>query len=107
MSKRDRFIEIGWDLIKYKLAYYYPDMISEEFLGELTIPDSEYDSLEKEYISLCRELKERNTIVHKDQDDELGTGMFEVDFNRPCVHLVLSKYGRKDIRDQLKNTYTS
>lgn len=76
-----------WKLIEYKLMYYRPDYIKEKFHEVLTIPDSEYDKLEKEYSTLCKKYRIRNTII----------SMIEPDTNSYAVKLILKKYGVSNV----------
>lgn len=98
-SAKRRYIELSYRLIEYKIMYYYPDLISEGYHDGLTISDNEYDKLEMEYLRICKTLGYKNTIVHKGYpglEDVPGEGMFEVDFTRPAVHLVMRKWGIKN-----------
>jgi len=100
-TKRDkvRWIALAYMLIEYKIMYYYPELIKEGYRHGLTITDHEYDALELEYLTLCKSLKQKNTVVHKAYpgfEDVAGEGMMEVDFKRPVVHLVMRKYGIND-----------
>ncbi len=106
MSKQNvldsaEFRELSWDLIGYKLAYYYPEKLTEEALRRFEITDAEYDSKEVRYLELCRGLNKPNTLVHKEypsfEDIDFSGAMMEVDFKRSSVQLVLNRFG-KDIR---------
>lgn len=92
-----RYIWLSWRLIEWKLMYYYPEKVAEEFHEMLSISDDIYDQYELEYLKLCRKLNLPNTVVHKSYAGfkVMGDGMFEVDTTRPCVQLVLGKYGEK------------
>lgn len=98
---RQRYIALAYMIIEYKIMYYYPELIREGFRPGLTISDDEYDKLEIEYLSLCKKLGLPNTVVHKcypglDEETIDWREMFEVDFTRPVVHLVMRKYGIKN-----------
>lgn len=107
-----RYVMLGWLLIEWKLMYYAPHLVAEKFHDMLTVDDEAYDAYEREYMTLCKVHRFNNTVVHKSHGSGLrmigemqagekpkdfvpGDGMFEVDFNRPSVQLVLSKYGDK------------
>lgn len=91
----DRHTELSWKLIEYKIMYYYQDVIDEKYWHKLVIPDYLFDQLDKEYQNLCLKLNLPNTVSHNRYNgiSPKGEGMFEVDFDRPCVHLIMSKYG--------------
>jgi hypothetical protein len=90
---------LGWKLIEYKVAYYLPDRVHYTRRGDYTIPDEQYDELEREYLTLCRKLGVRNSVVHKGHPgfEDIGTehAMMEVDEDRSSVQLVLSKLGSR------------
>lgn len=91
-------IALSWWLIERKIMYYYPNRVNPRYHDKLSAPDSEYDKNERRYLKLCRELGLENTICHtghQGYDDVPGEGMFEVDFNRPSVQLIMQKYGVK------------
>lgn len=90
---KQRHALISWSLIEWKLMYYYPEKIAPEFHEKLTVPDAIYDQMEQEYLLLCERLDLPNTLVHKVE----GAGMVEVDFTKPSVKLVLSKYGIRSL----------
>lgn len=100
MSNKDEqeFVDLSWKLIEYKIFYYQPGMVHESWFDILTIPDEQYDTLERRYLTLCVKLKHRNTVVHKKYSDITGyegNGMMEIDINRPSVQLVTNKLGNK------------
>jgi len=90
-----RYIELTYRIIECKIMYYYPDLIKEGYHPGLEISDDDYDAMEIEYLKLCKELGQKNTLVHKRYPglEVDGPGMFEVDFTRPIVHLVMRKFG--------------
>lgn len=90
-----RWIKLSYQLIEYRIMYYYPHLIREVYHEGLTIHDSIYDQYEIEYLELCDKLKVKNTVVHcrYEKYEHLGPGMMEVDFRRPVVHLIMRKYG--------------
>jgi hypothetical protein len=95
-QKRLEHIRLSWWLIERKIMYYYPEMIKEEFHDKLVTDDDLYDQRERRYLNLCLELGIENTVAHHGFDDigeVAGKGMFEVDFSRHCVALILKKYG--------------
>lgn len=87
-----RFFFLSWRLIEYKIYYYYPHYVLEKYHDFLEVPDWHYDSLEREYLHLCKKLHRDNTVAHWNEDVP-GEGMFEVDFSRPGCRLILSKFG--------------
>ncbi len=98
-----RFIELTYRLIEYKIMYYYPEYIKAAYHSHLTIDDHSYDALEIEYLKLCLQLGYPNTIVHKGYpglEDVPGSGMEEVDFTRPAVHLIMRKWGVQNWQDK-------
>jgi hypothetical protein len=92
-------LTLTWKLIEWKVAYYKPEAIHSSRLGDFEVSDEVYDAAELRYLTLCRKLGKRNTIVHKGWpgfQDLLGppnTPMMEVDTDRPSVQLVLAKLG--------------
>lgn len=86
---------LSWQLIEWKIAYYMPEKVHTTRIDEFTIDDDYYDHKERRYLTLCRRLGYRNTIVHKRYPGyrDVGTkyAMVEVDRTRPSVRLVLSK----------------
>lgn len=99
MTPRERHAELSWWLIERKLMYYYPHMVAPEHRAELECSDSLYDNREEEYVRLCVRLGLPNTVSHKHDPESTpgltGEGMFEVDFSRPSVGLVLRRYGNQ------------
>jgi hypothetical protein len=94
-AEEKEHIKLCWELIEYKITYYYPNLVDDSRILDYTIEDDLYDQKELRYLELCRLLKYTNTIVHKSYPgyEDLNTerAMFEVDFSRPSVQLVLSK----------------
>lgn len=85
-KKEKRFVKLSWELIEHKMRYYYFDYS--------IISDVEYDKLEQEYLQLCLDLKQPNTVVHKIYpgfEAVEGTGMMEIDMSRPSVMFVWNK----------------
>ena len=86
---------LGWRIIEWKVAYYLPDRVHPSRRQDLEVSDDFYDEAEKRYLTLCRELGSRNSVVHKDWPgfEDVGTehAMMEVDEDRPSVQLVISK----------------
>lgn len=96
---RQRFAQLSWKLIEWKLAYYRPELLKPDSLEKLTIPDDTYDAAELEYLELCDILGNPNTLVHKEYPafrHIKGTPMMEVDLTRYSVQLVLAKHGSKN-----------
>jgi NAD-dependent DNA ligase len=73
MNKKQKFIQLGWELIKHKILYY-------EF-NKPIIEDIQFDKMEAEYRQLARELKLPPT----------ASDMVGVDLSRPSVQNVLHK----------------
>jgi len=94
---RKRLLDVCWSIIEYKIYYYYPELVHPSWHKKLTIHDDLYDELERQYLRLCFALKCFNTNVHKVHFEwqDNTHAMFEVDFDRPSVQLVLSKIGRQ------------
>jgi hypothetical protein len=88
---------LSWKLIEWKVAYYKPEAIHSSRYGDYDVSDEVYDAAEVRYLTLCRELNARNTIVHKGWPgfEDVGTAdaMVEFDETRPSVQLVLAKLG--------------
>lgn len=93
-----RYIELSYRIIEAKIMYYYPELIRAGFHEGLTISDDEFDKMQIEYLTLCRDNDFENTVCHNyfpglDEITVRGRGMFEVDFKRPVVHLIMRKWG--------------
>jgi hypothetical protein len=98
VTKKEReFIKLGWRLIELKVAYYKPEAVHESWLEKVTVSDDDYDAMEQRYLTLCRELGRRNSVVHKKypgfEDVDYTDAMMEVDESRPSVQLVMHKLG--------------
>jgi len=39
-------------LLSYKLYYYHPELVHDDWVGDLSITDAKYDALESEYKAL-------------------------------------------------------
>lgn len=73
MSRKD-FILLSWQLLEAKVKYYlYPSINN--------MSDSEYDELEKKYVTYCTENDVPNTIQN----------MVGVDKERPSVQIAIGK----------------
>jgi hypothetical protein len=83
--QKARFINLSWDLLAYKLYYYYPEKVHPSWKHKLDIPDGDYDELEREYVQLCSTLGEPNTVE----------SMVQLDLDRPSVQQVLKKYSQR------------
>lgn len=92
-------IKLSWWLLERKIAYYRPEAVHENWGDKYISPDDEYDEAEVRYLTLCRKLGRRNTLVHKgwpgfaDMLLPPNTPMMEIDETRPSVKLVLAKLG--------------
>lgn len=100
-KQNNEFATFSWKILKYKLAYYYPERVHLDWIEELTISDADYDSLEQRYFYLARILGKDPRHSQKDYD---GGGIkdqkLEFPFDLPCGQLVLKKYSssKKDIK---------
>jgi len=88
LTDKERHVKLSWDLIAYRLFYYYPEKVHSSWHKQLDIPDGDYDQLEREYISLCDKLNEPNTVAQG----------VELDFKRPSIALALSKYSKRRLK---------
>lgn len=86
---REEFAAVRRRLACYKITYYQPELLPVAAGNLLTVPDSQYDSMETRYLDLCALLEEPNTLSHQGQvgraDGINGTGMMEVDPEHPDV----------------------
>lgn len=80
----NRFIELSWKLLEYKLFYYRPDLVAKKYIKQLTISDNVYDSLENEYKWLARTFNMTPSV----------TDMVGFCIDKPCCRLVYSKYSK-------------
>lgn len=72
ISKKDQFIRLGWQILEHKCRYY--------ILLNQSIPDFEYDKLEKEYDDLADELgypKSASDMVDFDMDRSSCKSVYE------------------------------
>jgi hypothetical protein len=100
LDPKQKHIQLSWELIGYKLMYYFPELVHESWHKTLDIPDSEYDEKEREYLRLCLELGYKNTVAGQtsvDGKEVDGEGMTELDTSRPSVSLAKHKYSRRRI----------
>ena len=107
-SEEKRFIELSWRILEAKIIYYSPPV---ELLGKgLEITDQEYDSMELEYLNLCVKLGKVNNVVHKEYPgfdfDKIGSGMMEVDWNRPSCSAALKRlYIKANVPEELRREF--
>ena len=73
------FIKLSWSLLEAKIRYY-------TLPWTVTMSDSEYDILEKEYVSYCISNGKPNTIQ----------SMVGVDQTRPSVKLAIDRIMNRD-----------
>lgn len=96
-KEAEEFAALSWRLIEWKVAYYTPEAVHPSRRGDFEVSDEVYDAAEVRYLTLCRALNRRNTIVHKGWPgfEDVGTehAMMEVDAGRPSVQLVMRKLG--------------
>jgi len=108
-KKRKRFIKLGWKLIEAKIMYYQPPPELASYVEDNMPTDEEYDKMEQEYLQLCIDLDEENTVVHKDYsgfENVRGDGMVEIDTTRPSVDVALQKlYIEAKIPKSLRRSY--
>lgn len=96
-TPKQEHVKLCWKLIAYKVAYYQPESVHEQRKADYEIDDHTYDAYELRYLTLCRELGEQNTLVHKSYpgfEDMLTRPhdpMMEIDISRPSVQLVMMK----------------
>lgn len=74
-DKQSRLVELSWKLLEAKCAYYV--------MSKSIMSDFEYDTLEKEYDSLCIELNVPNSVGD----------MVDFDTSRPACQIVMDKMG--------------
>ena len=84
-TRHKRQVYLSWNLVRFKIFYYYPELVDEEYHKTLKIEDAQYDKLKAEYLALCTSLMVDNTIV--------GTAMQEVDFDKSIVKATLKYIG--------------
>lgn len=103
---RQAFIKLGWQIIEWKVAYYLPDRVHPSRRKDYEIDDDTYDAHERRYLTLCRQLDQRNSVVHKAHPgfEDVGTehAMMEVDEDRLSVHLALRKLGSLKRRTRIR-----
>ena len=95
-----KHIQLSWDLIGYKMMYYYPEEVDTSWHKKLTVTDEAYDTLEKEYLRLCLELGIPNTVAGQssvDGKEVRGEGMTQIDLERPSVRLAKFKFSNRRI----------
>ncbi len=82
------FCKLSWQILEAKIKYY----LTPEFV---TINDTDYDSMEIQYLTYCRDTGTINTLVHKMypgmEDMDYSHAMMEIDESRPSVQLAMSK----------------
>lgn len=100
MSEEDdvanlEFVSLSWKLIEWKVAYYHPELVHATRRSDYEVSDEVYDESERRYLTLCRELGQPNTVVHKChpgfEDIPMDAAMMEVDRTRPSVQRVINK----------------
>lgn len=101
MTDKERFTQLSWDLLAYKLFYYYPEKVHPSWHEKLDIPDSDYDELEKEYLRLCLKLDTENYTAGQTEVDGVvvaGKGQTQLDETRHSVQQTFKKYNRRRIK---------
>ena len=103
-AQHKRHVSLTWSIIKFKLQYYYPELVDEAFTKSLTIHDLQYEKFKVEFLGLCLKLDVEN-VVCKEQyyGDRFktvkGAGMSEIDFDRPMVKASLNYIGVEKWKD--------
>lgn len=104
-TQHKRQVYLTWNIIRFKLMYYYPELVDEEFKKPLAISDERYDKLKTEYLGLCIKLGVDNNILDpmaKSGDRVVpGTGMKEIDFEKPMVVSTLNYVGIEEWKDAI------
>jgi hypothetical protein len=99
---------LSWRLIEWKVAYYAGQHVHKSRKVALTVSDDTYDAHELRYLTLCRELQQPNTLVHKSypgfSDIDTSEAMMELDYERPSVKLVIWKLQQKLTQPKRKST---
>jgi hypothetical protein len=92
IKHEERFVQLGWQILEMKMAYYLPHMVHSDWVKEYTVSDQTYDTLESEYRSLAHKLN-----LPPSACEHVG---FPSD--APCGKLVASKLSnsRKSITKQ-------
>lgn len=102
-TQHKRQVYLTWNIIRFKLMYYYPELVDEEFKKPLTILDERYEKLKNEYLGLCMKLGVDNSIVDPLAKSGTvvvpGSGMKEVDLDRPSVVATLNYVGVDEWKD--------
>lgn len=97
---RKEFIPMGWRLIEWRLAYYYPELVHEKLRPMYVVPDWMFDQYEQRYLTLCYLLGEINYNAHKIPERFRTTvhhaESIELDFERPSVQLVCNKLSGRE-----------
>lgn len=110
LSEDDEHTRLGWRLIEWKVAYYKPEAVHSSRRKDYEVSDDTYDAAEVRYLTLCRKLKQPNTIVHKGwpgfEDLDSSRAMMEVDVDRPSVQLVMAKLGSPKARPRKRKRKT-
>lgn len=105
------FSDLSWKIIEAKILYYQPDTSwDKSFIEQKMLTDAQYDEIEKQYLTTCRELGEENDLVHKSYpgfEDVPGDGMMEVDWDDLDVKEVYEalceeyrEWSRKKLKDE-------
>lgn len=94
-AKEAEFNALSWKIIEWKVAYYAGQHVHKSRKADYEIDDHTYDAHEQRYLTLCRELRQPNTLVHKSYpgfaDIDMSGAMMELDYSRPSVCLVIVK----------------
>lgn len=83
-ESEQRFIELGWKLMEWKLMYYRPDLVHRDWHVQLSVNDQIYDKNENEYRELAKTLGREPTAVD----------MVDFDTTRPSSRLILDKFSQ-------------
>ena len=96
-TEEQEHARLSWQIIEWKVAYYLPERVHPQRREDYEVSDDDYDAAEVRYLTLCRVLGHRNSVVHKKwpgfEDVDCTYAMMEVDETRPSVQLVVAKLG--------------
>jgi hypothetical protein len=102
-TQHKRQVYLSWNIIRFKLMHYHPELVDEEFKKPLSISDERYEKLKTEYLGLCMKLGVDNHILDPMAKPGSivvpGSGMKEIDFDRPAVISTLNYVGIDEWKD--------
>lgn len=82
---KETFIQLGWEILEHKFAYYHPDKLHPSWKASIVVPDEVYDAKEADYRDIAKALSLPPTAADA------------VDFpiDKPCGRLVMSKLTKR------------